>query len=157
MSGHDLDAQSQVGGNCKLRMMEAMSLPSDLDVIVFGVNPLHGICRQDSWSIVHNESSDTFTCAYNGISLRTSVLSLLKQCTLRLCSHGDECEFCEQVRNLQQSQEVACVLQDLRQRLPVEKKSRSNVSTIGSGTASQATPHWRRHMRARADNTRGQL
>jgi hypothetical protein len=99
---------------------------SELGVIVLGVNSLRGIFRPVSWSLVRNESLDAFGYAYNGI--RASVFSLLKPGALRMCLHGEACEFCEQVHNLQQSQHVGNVLKDPRQRLPVKKAGADNTT-----------------------------
>ncbi len=54
--------------------------------------------------------------------------SLLKLGALRLCSHGEACEFCEQVYNLQQLQHVGSFLKDQHQRIPVKKARADNTA-----------------------------
>ena len=76
-------------------------------MIVFGVNPLGSVFKQVSWSIVPNESSEAFTYAYNRI--RAAFLGLFKKGAVRLCERGSACDFCEQLRDIQESQEVAKV------------------------------------------------
>ncbi len=78
---------------------------------------------------MHHETSDAFTTyAYNRV--RASIFSLLKQGELCLCSDGEACEFCEQVRNLQKIQEVASVLHDPLQSLQVKKAGADNTHDV---------------------------
>jgi hypothetical protein len=78
---------------------------AEIGVIVFGVNSLGSVFEQVSWSIVPNESSEAFTYAYNGIRA-----AFFAQGAVRLCDQGSACDFCEQLRDIQESPEVAKVL-----------------------------------------------
>lgn len=95
-----------------------------LGVIVFGVNSLRGKFRPVSWSLVPNESSEAFTFIYNGI--RSAFFRLLKPGALSRCGHG--CEVCNMIKDLQTSPEVAKVLSDPEEKLPVKKAGNDNTT-----------------------------
>jgi hypothetical protein len=99
-----------------------------LGVIVFGVNSLRGIFRPVSWSLVPNESSEAFGYAYNGI--RAAFFGLLKPGAVRLCPArpGHSCAFCEQLLDIQKAPEVARVLSDPQQKLPVKRAGSDNTT-----------------------------
>ena len=97
---------------------------SKLGVIVMGVNSLRGIFRPVSWSMVPNESAQAFAYAYNGI--RKAFFELFKPGAVRLCGHS--CAFCEQLLDIQSAPEVAIVLADPRERLPVKEAGCDNTT-----------------------------
>ena len=99
-------------------------------MIVFGVNSLGSVFKQASWSIVPNESAEAFTYAYNGI--RAAFFGLF---TVRLCEPGRACEFCEQLREIQESPKVAKVLNiasNPREELPVKRAGADHTTNEAS-------------------------
>ncbi len=102
-------------------------------MIVFGVNSLGSVFKQVSWSIVPNESSEAFTYAYNGI--RAAFFGLFKKGAVRLFEPGSACDFCEQLRDIQESPEVAKVLNiasNLHEELPVKRDGEDNTTKWSS-------------------------
>ena len=107
---------------------------ADIGVIVFGVNSLGSVFKQVSFSIVPNESSDVFAFAYNG-GIRAAFFGLFKKGAVRLCERGSACEFCAQLRDIQESPEVAKVLNiasNPHEELPVKKAGADNTTKWSS-------------------------
>ncbi len=108
---------------------------AEIGVIVFGVNSLGSVFKQVSWSIVPNESSEAFAYAYNGV--RAAFFCLFKKGAVRLCERGSACNFGEQLRDIQESQEVAKVLNivsDPYEELPVKRAGADNTTKWSSFT-----------------------
>ncbi len=108
-------------------------LLAERGVIVFGANSLGSVFKQASWSIVPNELSEAFTYAYNGI--RAALFGLFKKGGVRLCERVSACNFCEQLRDIQESQEVANVLNIVsnpHEEFPVKRAGADNATQWSS-------------------------
>ncbi len=106
---------------------------AEIGMIVFGVNSLCSVFKQVSWSIVQNESSEAFTYAYNGI--RAAFFGLFKTGAVQLCERGSACNFCEQLRDIQESPEVDKVLNIVsnpHEELPVKRAGADNTTKWSS-------------------------
>jgi hypothetical protein len=78
--------------------------------------------------MVPNESAQAFAYAYNGI--RKAFFELFRLGAVRLCvpRPGHSCAFCEQLLDIQSAPEVAIVLADPRERLPVKAAGCDNTT-----------------------------
>jgi hypothetical protein len=97
---------------------------SYLSIPVFCVNSLGSVFKQVSWSIVPNESAEAFTYAYNGIR----AASRRGPCD---SEPGSACDFCEQLHDIQESQEVAKVLNiasNPHEKLPLKRAGADNTT-----------------------------
>ncbi len=106
---------------------------AEIGVIVFGVNSLGSVFKLVSWSIVPNESSEAFTYAHNCI--RAAFFGLFKKGAVRLCEQGSACDCCEQLRDIQESPEVAKVVNivsNSHEELPVKRAGVDNTTKWSS-------------------------
>jgi hypothetical protein len=104
---------------------------AEIGVIVFGVNSLGSVFKQVSR--FPNESSEAFAYAYNGI--RAAFFGLFKKGGVRLCERGSACDFCEQLRDIQDSLGVAKVLNMVsnpNEELPLKRAGTDNTTKWSS-------------------------